>query len=115
MLPDYFCILVGKAVLCHKMGREEHVVESVPAKDDLIASSKLIDHMENLIPGVLRHETDERVQADNCLLIQMVENGHRHGIGMLMLISFCMNVLSRFKKHIDRHRYLLGYGNENPS
>src|SRR5262245_15255527 len=97
------------------MDGKEHVVVPVPAKDDLIASSKLIDSMENLIPGVFGHETDEQVQTDDCLLIQMVENGRRHGIGMLMLTRYRINVKGRFKKGIYRHRYLLGYGNESPS
>ena len=47
--------------LCHKIGRKEHVVESISAKDNLLASGKLIDGVKNLVPGVLRHEKDERV------------------------------------------------------
>jgi hypothetical protein len=89
------------------MGREKYVVESVPAKDDLMASGKLIDGVENLIPGVLGHETDERIQTDDGLLIEMVENSRCDGIGMMTFPSYRMNFRSRFKKSIDRHRYLL--------
>ena len=45
--------------LCHKMRREEHVVEAVSAKDDFLASGELIDAVEDLIPSVVGHETDE--------------------------------------------------------
>jgi hypothetical protein len=38
--------------------------------------------MEDLIPGVLRHEADERFQTDDRLLIEMVENGCRENIAM---------------------------------
>jgi hypothetical protein len=100
--------------LCHELVRKEHVLKSVSAKDDLVASSELVDAVEDLIPSVLGHQADERVQTDDRLLIQMVENGCCEGIGMLALISFRMNVLNRFKKGIYRHRYLLGYGNERP-
>jgi hypothetical protein len=41
------------------MRREEHVVEAVSAKNDLIASGELVNPMKDLIPGVLGHETDE--------------------------------------------------------
>jgi len=41
---------------------------------------KLIDMVEDLIPRVLGHETDERVQTDDHLLIQMIENRCRKGI-----------------------------------
>ena len=58
------------------------------AKDDLVASGKLIDAVEDLIPGVLRHEADERIQTDDGLLIEMVENGCREGIGMRRLTSY---------------------------
>ena len=63
------------------MGREEHVRKSVSAKDDLVASGELVDAVEDLIPGVLRHEADERIQTDDGLLIEMVENGCRENIG----------------------------------
>ena len=70
-----------KAVLCHEIGGKEHVLKSVPAKDDLVASGQLVDGMEDLIPGVLGHEADERIQTDDRLLIEMVKNGCREGIG----------------------------------
>jgi hypothetical protein len=54
----------------------------VSAKNDLVASSELVDGMEDLIPRVLRHKADERIQADNGLLIEMVENGCPEGIGV---------------------------------
>jgi hypothetical protein len=41
------------------MDREEHVVESMPAKDDHVAASELVNPMEDLVPRVLGHETDE--------------------------------------------------------
>ena len=72
--------------LCQKIGGKERVVKSVSAKDDLVASSELVDAVENLIPSVLRHEPDERVQTDDRLLIEMVENGCREGIGIRMNI-----------------------------
>jgi len=75
----------------------------MPAKDDLIASSELIDSMENLIPAVLGHETDERVQTDNRLLIEMVENGRCEDIDMVTLTPYWMTVLSWFKKSTYRH------------
>jgi len=37
----------------------------VSAKDDLVASSELVDAVEDLIPRVLGHEADERVQTDD--------------------------------------------------
>ena len=57
------------------MGGKERVVESVSAKDNLVASGELVDAVEDLIPGVLGHEADERIQTDDGLLIEMVENG----------------------------------------
>jgi hypothetical protein len=75
------------------MGREEHVVESMPAKDDFLGSGELVDSVEDLIPGVLRYETDERVQTDDRLLIDMDEDGRREGIGIRTLTSDRMNVL----------------------
>jgi hypothetical protein len=68
--------------LCNEMDREERVFKSVPAKDDLVASGELVDSVEDLIPGVLGHEADERIQIDDGLLIEMVENGCRERIGM---------------------------------
>jgi hypothetical protein len=57
----------------------------VSAKDDLVASDELVDDVEDLVPGVLRHETTERIQTDDGLLIEMVENGYRKGIDMRTL------------------------------
>ena len=66
--------------LCHEMGGKEQILESVSAKDDLVASSELVDAVEDLIPAVLRHETDEQIQADDGLLVEMVENGCHENI-----------------------------------
>jgi hypothetical protein len=63
------------------MGRKEHVLKSMSAKDDLTASGELVDGVEDLIPRVLGHKADERIQTDDRLLIEMVENGFREGIG----------------------------------
>jgi hypothetical protein len=57
----------------------------VSAKDDLAASGKLVDGAEDLIPRVLGHKADERIQTDDGLLIEMVENGCRENIGIRML------------------------------
>jgi hypothetical protein len=75
------------------MGREEHVVESMPAKNDFLGSGELVDSVEDLIPGVLRDETDERIETDDRLLINMFEDGRREGIGIMTLTSDRMNVL----------------------
>jgi hypothetical protein len=80
--------------LCHELGRKEHVLKSVSTKDDPVGSSELVHTVEDLIPRVLGHEVDERVQTDDRLLIEMVENGRRKGIGITALTSFQMNVLS---------------------
>jgi hypothetical protein len=82
----------GRTWLRHELDREEHVFKSVSAKDDLVASGELVDAVEDLIPGVLGHEADKRVQTDNGLLIEMVENGFREGIGMRTLLSKMMNI-----------------------
>jgi hypothetical protein len=58
-LADFFSILRGRMSLCQKMGGKERVVESVSAKDNLVASGELVDGVEDLIPGVLGHEADE--------------------------------------------------------
>jgi hypothetical protein len=79
--------------LCDKMDREEHVVESMPTENDLVAAGELVNPMEDLVPRVLGHETDERVQTDNRLLIEMVENGRCEGIDMVTLTPYWMNVL----------------------
>ena len=68
--------------LFHKVGGEKRVLKSVSAKDDLLASGKLVDAVEDLIPGVLRHQADERIQTDDGLLTEMVKNGCRESIGM---------------------------------
>jgi hypothetical protein len=71
--------------LCQEMDGEKRVVKSVSAKDDLVASDELVDGMEDLIPSVLGHEVDERIQTDDGLLIEMVENGCRESIGIWTL------------------------------
>jgi hypothetical protein len=57
------------------MGGKEHVLTPVPAKHDFVTSGKTVDTMENLIPGVLRHQADECIQADDGLFVQVIENG----------------------------------------
>ena len=74
------------------MARKEHVLKSVSAKDDLAASGELVDGAEDLIPRVLGHKADERIQTDDGLLIEMVENGCRENIGIRMLTSQRMNI-----------------------
>lgn len=59
-----------------------------------MASSELVDMVEDLIPRVLGHEANECVQTDDCLLIKMAENRCREGIGMMILPLFKMNVRS---------------------
>ena len=76
------------------MGGEERVLKSVSAKDDLVASGKLVDAEKNLIPRVLRHQAHERIQTDDGLLIGMVENGCREDIGMGTFPLYRMNILS---------------------
>ena len=78
--------------LCHEMGGKEQILESVSAKDDLVASSELVDAVEDLIPAVLRHETDEQIQTYDGLFIEMVENGLREDIGMMALMSYRLSV-----------------------
>jgi len=63
---------------------KKRVVKSVSAKDDLAASGELVDGVEDLIPRVLGHKADERIQTDDGLLIEMVENGCRENIGIRM-------------------------------
>lgn len=98
-------------LLRDKMRREEHLVEAVPAKGDLIASGKSIDSVEDLIPCVLRHETDEGIETDDRLFFEMVKNDRQDEI-RVMLTS---NIRNRFKKSAHRHRCLLDYGNASPS
>ncbi len=71
-----------RKLLGHERGREERVVTSVAAKDNLVASGQLVDAVEDLIPTVLRHEANERVQCDDGLLIEMVENDCRQRIAI---------------------------------
>jgi hypothetical protein len=66
----------------------------VPAKDDLVASGELVDGVEDLIPGVLGHEADERIQTDDGLFIEMVENDCHENIGIRMLTKERMNIRS---------------------
>jgi hypothetical protein len=76
------------------MGREEHVVKSVSAKDYFAASGELVDDVEDLVPGVLRQETDERIQTDDGLFIEMVENDCHETISIRMLTKQSMNIRS---------------------
>jgi len=68
--------------LGHEMRGEEHVLKPVSAKDDHLVAGQLVDAVEDLIPGVLRHQIDECIQADDGLFIEMVENGHGEKIDM---------------------------------
>jgi hypothetical protein len=77
----------GRTWLCHEISREERVLKSVSTKDDFVASGESVDGMEDLIPGVLGHEADERIQTDDGLLIEMVENRCRESIGRGTLLS----------------------------
>lgn len=51
------------------------------AQDNFVAPGELIDAMEDLIPTILRHQADERIQTDDGLLIEMVKNGSCESIG----------------------------------
>ncbi len=62
------------------MRGKEHVLEPISAKDDFLASGKSVDPVENLIPGVLRHQADKRVHADDGLFIEMIEDSGRENI-----------------------------------
>ena len=62
------------------MRREEHVLKPVAAEDDFVTAGQSIDAVEDLIPGVLRDQADERIQADDGLLSEMIENGDRERI-----------------------------------
>jgi len=68
-------------VLCQELGGEEGVFKSMSPQDDFVASGELIDAVEDLIPGILRHQADERIQTDDGLLIEMVKNGCCESIG----------------------------------
>ncbi len=65
----------------YKRVREQRVLKSMSAKDNLLALGEGVDAMEDLIPAILGHETDERVQRDDRLLLKMLENGCRDRIG----------------------------------
>ena len=78
--------------LFHKVSGKKYVRKSVSAKDDLLASGKLVDAVEDLIPGVLRHQADERIQTDDGLFIEMVENSCRENIGMRRHSLYKMNI-----------------------
>ena len=78
--------------LFHKVRGKKYVRKSVSAKDDLLASGKLVDAVEDLIPGVLRYQADERIQTDDGLLIEMVENGSCESIGMRRHSLYTMNI-----------------------
>ena len=78
--------------LFQKVGGEKRVLKLVLAEDNLVASGKLVDAVEDLIPSVLRHQTDERIQTDDGLLIEMVENGGRESIAMRKHLLYKMNI-----------------------
>ena len=78
--------------LFHKVSGKKYVRKSVSAKDDLLASGKLVDAVEDLIPGVLRYQADERIQTDDGLLIEMVENDGCESIGMRSHSLYTMNI-----------------------
>ena len=78
--------------LFHKVGGEKRVLKLVLAEDNLVASGKLVDAVEDLIPGVLRHQADERIQTDDGLFIEMVENSCRENIGMRRHSLYKMNI-----------------------
>jgi hypothetical protein len=88
---------MGKMQLCDEMGGEEHVLKPVSAEDNLITSGKLVYAVEDLVPGVLRHKTDERIQTDDGLLTEVVEDRCIENIGIRMLTQQSLNVLSWFK------------------
>ena len=83
---------VSVFLLFHKVRGKKYVRKSVSAKDDLLASGKLVDAVEDLIPGVLRYQADERIQTDDGLLIEMVENGGCESIGMRSHSLYTMNI-----------------------
>jgi hypothetical protein len=76
------------------MGGKEHVLEPVLAKDNLTASGMLVDTIEDLIPSVLGHEADERVQTDDGLLTEMVKNHCFENIGLRILTHQRSNIRS---------------------
>ncbi|HSS29730.1 MAG TPA: hypothetical protein VLL06_01795 [Nitrospiraceae bacterium] len=68
-------------MLCEELGGKKRVLEPMSPQDDFVASGELIDAVEDLIPGILRHQANERIQTDDGLLIEMVENGCGESIG----------------------------------
>jgi hypothetical protein len=57
------------------------------AKDDLVTSGELVDPVKDLIPCVLRHQADERIQTDDGLFSKMVENGGGESIGIIRSLN----------------------------
>ena len=92
--------------LCHEMRGEEQVFKSVSSQNNPLKSGELVDAVEDLIPRVLRHQADECIQADDCLFIEMIENGASEGIDMGVFPLQRLNVRIRSKKRTHRHRYL---------
>jgi len=88
------------------MRREEHVCKPVAAEDDFVTAGQSIDTVEDLIPGVLRDQADERIQADDGLLIEVIENNRGEKIDMKRPPLLRMNIWIRFQKRTHRHRYL---------
>jgi hypothetical protein len=88
------------------MRGKEHVLKSVSSKDNLLTPSQLVDTMKDLIPGVLRHQADECIQANDGLLIEMLENSRGEKIDLKRLPLLRMNIWIRFQKRTHRHRYL---------
>ena len=84
--------LPGRKWLRQESRGEEGVLKSMSAQDDLVASGELVDAVENLIPGVLRHQAHERVKTDHSLFIEMVENDGRESIGRRRLTLGRLNI-----------------------
>jgi hypothetical protein len=57
----------------------------------------LVYAVEDLVPGVLMHETDERIQTDDGLLTEVIKDSCFENIGIRMLTQQSLNVLSWFK------------------
>ena len=80
----------GKDLLCQELGGKEGVFKSMSTQDDFVASGELIDAVEDLIPAILRHQADERIQTDDGLLIEMVKNRCCESIGRRRLrLNIC--------------------------
>ena len=67
--------------LCHEIGREERVLKSVPPKHDFAATSQPVNSIENPVPAILRHQSDQSIQGEDVLLIDLFENFHAKCIG----------------------------------